>query len=162
MLMSNLDGVAKIPGSRSAEHALRLVPRLTRWAQSRVGEDDLNGLSLRQLTALQLIEHQESTLGDVARQLMVTPAVVTGLIDRLERRGYVERVNSTRDRRRVHLRITPSGRGAFEGTERRLTGVLAEQLSTLPSEELAHLQQGLDVFDRILILLEEERRLARR
>jgi DNA-binding MarR family transcriptional regulator len=51
-----------------------LVPRLTRWAQSRVGEDDLNGLSLRQLTALQIIEHQEATLGDVARQLMVTPA----------------------------------------------------------------------------------------
>ena len=160
--MTNLDGVAKIPGAHSAEHALRLVPRLTRWAQSRVGEDDHNGLSLRQLSALQVIEHEEATLGDVARQLMVTPAVVTGLIDRLERRGYVERVNSTRDRRRVHLRITATGQRALEGTERRLTGELAHQLSTLPSEELTHLQQGLDVFDRVLILLEEERRLTRR
>ena len=162
MLMSSPDRIANIPGAHSAEHALRLVPRLTRWAQSRVGEDDFSRLSLRQLTALQLIEHQESTLGDVARQLMVTPAVVTGLIDRLERQGYVERVNSTRDRRRVHLRITPAGRGALEGTEQRLTGELAEQLSTLPSEELAHLQQGLEVFDRVLLLLEEERRSGRR
>lgn len=162
MLMTSPNGTERAPGSHSAEHALRLVPRLTRWAESRVGEDDDNGLSLRQLSALQVIEHQEATLGEVARRLMVTPAVVTGLIDRLERRGYVERVNSTRDRRRVHLRITAGGTLALAGTERRLAGELAEQLSTLPTEELAHLQQGLDVFDRVLLLLEEERRLSRR
>ena len=146
-----------------ARLALRLGPRLNRWAVTRVLQDHLDrDLSLRQLTALYLVREESATLGDLARRLMVTPAVVTGLIDRLERHGYVERVNSTRDRRRVHLRITPTGRRALEGTEQRLAGELAEQLSTLPSEELAHLQQGLDVFDRVLLLLEEERRVSRR
>jgi DNA-binding MarR family transcriptional regulator len=81
---------------------LDIVPRLNRWAEASVaraaGE---KRLSLRQLSALTMIESEKTTLGDVARRLMVTPAVVTGLIDRLERRGYVRRINSTDDRRRV-------------------------------------------------------------
>src|SRR6478672_1010863 len=74
---------ANVAVTRPAEQTLRLIPRLTRWAQARVVDDDEGpDLSLRQLSALQMIQDDETTtLGDVARRLMVTPAVVTGLID---------------------------------------------------------------------------------
>jgi len=45
---------------------LKLIPRLTRWAQTRVVNDDLGAeLSLRQLSALQMIEDETTTLGAV-------------------------------------------------------------------------------------------------
>lgn len=111
--------------SAAAEGLLALIPRLNRWAEGSVSSSASElKLSLRQLSALSMIEDEVTTLGDVARKLHVTPAVVTGLIDRLERRGYVRRINSTDDRRRVMLTLTDNGRDASQ----RATGALAAQL----------------------------------
>ena len=51
----------------------------------------------------------ELTAGDLVRQTMVTTGAMTNRIDRLEERGYVERVPSTVDRRSVTVRLTRSG-----------------------------------------------------
>src|SRR6476469_9939030 len=123
---------------------LDIVPRLNRWAEASVaraaGE---NRLSLRQLSALTMIESEQTTLGDVARRLMVTPAVVTGLIDRLERRGYVRRINSTDDRRRVLLALTDEGRAAAESVSSQLREEMAAALSAFSAAELDELDRSL-------------------
>ncbi len=123
---------------------LEIVPRLNRWAEASVsraaGEERL---SLRQLSALTMIESEQTTLGDVARRLMVTPAVVTGLIDRLERRGYVRRVNSTDDRRRVLLALTDEGRAAAESVSSALREEIASALSSFSPTELEQLDRSL-------------------
>jgi len=123
---------------------LEIVPRLNRWAEASVsraaGEERL---SLRQLSALTMIESEQTTLGDVARRLMVTPAVVTGLIDRLERRGYVRRVNSTDDRRRVLLALTDEGRAAAESVSSSLREEMASALGSFSTSELEQLDRSL-------------------
>lgn len=149
--------------NRPAEQALRLIPRLTRWAQTRVVNEELGGdLSLRQLSALQMIEDETTTLGDVARRLMVTPAVVTGLIDRLEKRGYVRRVASSGDRRRVNLALTDEGREAARRAEERLTDEVAAKMANFSSDELKAVERGLALLDRVLQELEGERSTGRR
>ncbi len=121
-----------------------IVPRLNRWAEASVaraaGE---NRLSLRQLSALTMIESDQTTLGDVARRLMVTPAVVTGLIDRLERRGYVRRINSTDDRRRVLLALTDEGRAAAESVSSQLREEMASALNSFSTADLEQLDASL-------------------
>lgn len=123
---------------------LDIVPRLNRWAEASVaraaGE---NRLSLRQLSALTMIESEQTTLGDVARRLMVTPAVVTGLIDRLERRGYVRRINSTDDRRRVLLALTDEGKNAAESVSKQLREEMSAALSSFSPRELEQLDEVL-------------------
>ena len=123
---------------------LDIVPRLNRWAEASVtraaGE---NRLSLRQLSALTMIESEKTTLGDVARRLMVTPAVVTGLIDRLEKRGYVRRINSTDDRRRVLLALTDEGRSAAETVSYLLQQEMAAALSGFSASDLEQLDRSL-------------------
>lgn len=47
-----------------------------------------------------------STLGD---RLIVTRATVTGLLDSLERRGFVQRTANPTDRRSLTVEITPAG-----------------------------------------------------
>ncbi len=47
-----------------------------------------------------------ATPSDVARTLMVTLGTVTTSLNNLERKGYVERIRSTKDRRVVHLYLT--------------------------------------------------------
>jgi DNA-binding MarR family transcriptional regulator len=149
--------------NRPAEQTLRLIPRLTRWAQTRVVDEEAGGdVSLRQLSALQMIEDETTTLGDVARRLMVTPAVVTGLIDRLEKRGYVRRIASTGDRRRVNLALTESGREAAKRSEQRLIDEVAAKMSNFTADELKTLEDGLRLLDQVLVQLEGERSTGRR
>ena len=113
------------------------------------GDHD-HDLSMRQLSALQYIDGAETTLGDVARSLNVTPAVVTGLIDRLERRGYVRRVASQFDRRRVHIELTTTGEDVRDQAEDQLAARLETLISKLDQHEINALEEGLYVLDKVI------------
>jgi DNA-binding MarR family transcriptional regulator len=86
-------------------------------------------------------EPYELTAGDLVRQSMVTTGAITNRIDRLEARGLVERAR-TDDRRKVIVRLTPTGRdlvdqvvGDHLATEREILA----GLSPRQQRELAHL-----------------------
>ena len=75
-----------------------------------------------------------SRLGD---RMLVAPANVTGLIDRMESKGYARRVRDPKDRRLLVVEMTPEGRRVFRGISSRFreyTGSLGSELS---KEELA-------------------------
>ena len=141
----------------AADLTLRLTPRLSRWIQTQITDDGEHDLSMRQLSALQYINGTDTTLGDVARSLNVTPAVVTGLIDRLERRGYVRRVGSQFDRRRVHIELTMAGEDVREQAEDQLASRLEDLIAKLSPDEISALEEGLLVMEKVLTALEPRR-----
>jgi DNA-binding MarR family transcriptional regulator len=51
---------------------------------------------------------------EIGERLIVTRATVTGLVDSLERRGYVRRAAHPEDRRSVLVSLTPDGRRAAD------------------------------------------------
>ena len=61
---------------------------------------------------------------------------MTGLVDRLENRGYVRRINSTDDRRRVLLALTPEGQAAADDARAQLVNELGVALASLPASDL--------------------------
>ncbi|WP_329306440.1 MarR family transcriptional regulator [Streptomyces sp. NBC_01260] len=70
---------------------------------------------------------------DLAADLDLAPASVTGRLDALERRGFARRTPSTTDRRRVDVELTDQGRSTWLGAmaflgneEERLLGVLGK------------------------------------
>ena len=69
-------------------------------------------LSASSFNLLMLLKHGEDsermTQQEIGKRLVVSPSDMTGLIDRLERRGLVLRIPG-RDRRENLLRITPAG-----------------------------------------------------
>jgi DNA-binding MarR family transcriptional regulator len=141
----------------TADLAIRVTPQLSRWIQLQMTDDEEHDLSMRQLSALQFIDGTETTLGDVARNLNVTPAVVTGLIDRLERRGYVRRVASVYDRRRVYIELTTAGEDVRDHAEDQLAKRLQSLLSNLSSEEICALERGLQVMEKVIAAVEPRR-----
>ena len=52
---------------------------------------------------------RELTMTDIARKMGHSTAAATGLVDRLEKLGYVERSHAADDRRKVMVRITQKG-----------------------------------------------------
>jgi DNA-binding MarR family transcriptional regulator len=59
------------------------------------------------------------TPGEVSRQLGISPSTATELIDRLERRDFLRRQESTSDRRRTVLVLKPRGRALLADFARR-------------------------------------------
>ncbi len=80
--------------------------------------------------------------GDLALAIGVSPALMSGLVQRLLERGLIEMQRSTVDRRRQVWRSTASGRGLLAEL-RPVLGHLAQQLDrqVSPNDQLA--AQGL-------------------
>ncbi|MGW2617260.1 MarR family transcriptional regulator [Streptomyces sp. NPDC001500] len=83
-------------------------------AASMVGQQEMAqrlGLNVTDLTCLgYVIQAGEDllTAGDLAHRVHVTTGAVTGILNRLERAGYVTRRPDPRDRRRVRVAAVPS------------------------------------------------------
>ncbi len=87
-----------------------------------------------------LVEHGAMTAGDLARYTGLTTGAITGLIDRLERRGLVERQAAAGDRRKILVfpkqenimqLLQPLFGGIHAATARLLETFTAEELATI-------------------------------
>lgn len=78
------------------------------------------------------------TIGELAKRLIIKHHSCVGLVDRLEKNGYVTREQDSQDRRRIIVRITRRG----DTVLRRLFETHAQELKALAPElirTLAHL-----------------------
>ncbi|MBI4342025.1 MAG: MarR family transcriptional regulator [Candidatus Omnitrophica bacterium] len=77
-----------------------------------------HGLTPSSFNLLMLLKHgvdpDEMTQRTIGERLVVSASDMTGLIDRLERRGLARRTPAGRDRRKKLLRITPQGSKLLE------------------------------------------------
>ena len=102
------------------------------------------GVSETDLHCLNIIENAGGvTAGELAAQSGLTTGAVTGVIDRLEKKGFARRVSDPADRRRVKVEVTK----AFYSRAERIWGpVAAEWASSLErfsAEQLESFQQFL-------------------
>lgn len=138
-----------------AQRMLRILPRIRRWATLRIiqGGGGVD-LSLRQYAALYAIRLGTTSQAALARQWQVTPAVITGIVDRLVRRRLVRRAPDRADRRRLLLSLTDQGEDLTRALERTLAQDLAAQLSAATHAELRDLERALRLLERVLDALE--------
>jgi len=54
------------------------------------------------------------TMSELSARMMVSNGNITGLTDRLVEEGLVKRMTAEDDRRRMHVRLTPAGKKAFD------------------------------------------------
>jgi DNA-binding MarR family transcriptional regulator len=89
---------------------------------------------------------------DLAADLRMAPASITARVDALIRRGFVRRIPSTVDRRRIDVELTDTGRAAW----RRAIGVLGDEehrvLGALTPDERRLLS---DLLRRITLVAEQ-------
>lgn len=83
-------------------------------------------------------------LGDLAEYLMVSRQNLDGVLKRLEREGYVERVIGPTDRRARIVRITPQGRAFWDSLEQRIEAFYRTATLDLSFEEKLSLTQLLN------------------
>jgi len=96
------------------------------------------GVSMAQLHVMHLLErHGELAMSRLAETLDVSLSAATGLIDRVEERGFVERIRVPSDRRIVLVRINAAGRQMLEDVEVLRVGIIQQVLDELDETQLA-------------------------
>jgi DNA-binding MarR family transcriptional regulator len=110
------------------------------------------GLTTPQLaTLLAIARLQPVTAGAVAREIHLGHSTVTGILDRLQRRGWIGRSRGQHDRRSVSLCLTDIGRQFLETAPSLMDDRCRAQLAGMAEWEqtqiLATLQRVADMMD---------------
>jgi DNA-binding MarR family transcriptional regulator len=102
------------------------------------------GLSFTQVKALHfLVDAGDVNVKDVADRLGMSLPAMSRALDGLVRRGYIERVESTEDRRARLVRLLPAGRAMLDEFQRSRVSALEDFTATLSEEERAGLHSTL-------------------
>jgi DNA-binding MarR family transcriptional regulator len=137
-------------GSVADRQALRreLLEEMTAWSpRDRGGVFKTwhrHALSLIHLNVLTTLEAEGAlSMTRLAEAMDVSDASATGIVDRMEKRGLVERRHGTQDRRKVLVHPTQAGTQVFRDMAEHRRVVLARVLDELSEEEMAALLVGM-------------------
>ncbi len=132
--------------------ALRRILRATEINSRSLAKS--SGLSPSQLILMQLIERLgEATPGYLAREVSLSQATVTALIDKLEQRRLVSRRRDATDKRRVYVNLTDEGAARLRNAPDSLQQRFERGFSRLEDWEKAFLVAALE---RTAALLDAE------
>jgi DNA-binding MarR family transcriptional regulator len=108
-------------------------------------------VSVPQLNCL-LILYENGPLppSQIARQILVKSSTVTGIIDRLEQKGLVERKRSSPDRRVITIELTEAGRTLAEDAPPPIQQKIMDGLKNLSNLELRKISASLNMLTRML------------
>ncbi len=92
--------------------------------------------------------HDALSMTEIAEKMNHTTAAATGLVDRLEKLGYILRMNAATDRRKVLVRITPKGDKLVGMIRQDMVENLTTMMDVLtPEEQHMWLQIYNKIFD---------------
>jgi len=94
------------------------------------------GLTGPQLTVVKMLESLgDMSLSELSERIHAQNSTVTGIVDRMQREGLVDRSRSTRDRRIVIIRLTDTGRALARDVPLQPAEILRAALGSLSSSE---------------------------
>jgi DNA-binding MarR family transcriptional regulator len=131
--------------------ANRLRPVLLQLARQLRREVHPLGVTGGQVTLLVAIKQKPGIgLRELAALEGISPAGMSGHVDRLERARLVERSPDPGDRRRIGLHVTAAGLRVLRLVRSRRTAWLAERLKGLEPDELDAIDAALEPLARLL------------
>ena len=144
----NTDTTQGIDAGSREDLERELLEEMTGWSpRDREGAFKTwhrHSLSLVHLNVLTALEAEGPlAMKRLAEAMDVSDASATGIVDRMEKRGLVERRHGTEDRRVVLVHRTPAGEQVFSDMAAQRRGMLSKVLAELNDEEMAALLIGM-------------------
>ena len=114
-----------------------------------------SGLTGPQLMVMQNIAMLDAPLAkDIAKEIALSAATVTTIIDRLESRALVIRTRSETDKRKVHLSLSESGKLLLSSSPKPLQDHFIKRYQNLEEWEQSQL---LSAVERIASMMDAEK-----
>jgi MarR family transcriptional regulator, organic hydroperoxide resistance regulator len=115
---------------------------------------DKFGITGPQLWALKTLSQYGSlSQGQLSEKMYLHPSTITGLVDRLERKGYAERDRNQKDRRVVKVQLTTKGKTLAKATPNPIHGKMIYGLRNCKKKELSSIY---DSVQRLMTIMEAQ------
>ena len=111
------------------------------------------GVSIPQVLCLSYIREApnfQTTQKNIRNYLNLNASTVTGIINRLEKKGYIARLPKLGDRRITSITLTVAGQKLLDRLPSLMQEQLMEKISELPPEKVNHINSGLDELINLL------------
>ena len=103
-----------------------------------------DGITVSQAMVLySLAEVPAMRLSDLSLRLGSAPSTLSGVVDRLERDGWVQRQRTARDRREILIQLTPHARQRLEALNSHIHELFTERDIALISRALGRMRDVL-------------------
>jgi DNA-binding MarR family transcriptional regulator len=143
--MRTIDPARTVGGDARARIASGVHDMIAGFRCAGTGRLVKAGVSMTHMHVMWLLQHHgELPMSKMAELLDVSDSNATGIVDRMEERGLVERVRVPDDRRIVLVRIADRGIAALEETEAVKQDRLQAILGHLDATQLDRLATALD------------------
>jgi DNA-binding MarR family transcriptional regulator len=90
---------------------------------------------------------------ELAAEERVTQPAITLLVNRLQERGWVERVGDPSDGRAVLVSLTPAGEEVFERLRAEYRALMHEEMASLDDAEVETLAAAVEILDKVIARL---------
>ena len=109
------------------------------------------GITGPQLWVLKTIFQNGSLpLGELGKKMYMHPSTITGVIDRLEKKGYVSRDRDRKDRRVIKVQLTPKGKRLVKRAPNPVQGKMLHGLRGLKKEKLDLIHESVQTLVEIM------------
>jgi len=130
---------------QKAYNAIIATSKVMRHAALSLFGDE--GITDSQFLALDaLVSNGPMLMRKMSDAMLVTPANVTGIVDRLEEKNLVRRTPVKGDRRATIIEITPDGEALYERVAKKKAIMVQKALTTFTKDELTTLHGLLERF----------------
>lgn len=89
-------------------------------------------------------------ISDLSERLGLSNSTVSGIVDRLEKQHFVERIRSEEDRRVVYVKLTSKFQEMHKGFHLKAEDNIASITAKATPEELNKITEGLEALKRLL------------
>ena len=137
-----------------AEKMNQILPEIMKGFARRQNNEVYKGkITLPQLLILELLSRQgASKMTDLAKFMKVSTAASTGIVERLVRQGYVQRVYDQDDRRIVRIMLNTKGTELLKKISQQRRQLVTKIFSQISEDDRAEylriLMQVKDILDK--------------
>lgn len=97
-----------------------------------------------------LSKYEEMKISDISQKMGLSNSTVSGIVDRMEKQGYIERIRSKEDRRVVHVKITPSFKEKSKNNFSKVENKIDDIIKNGTKEEIEKIYEGLETLKKVL------------
>lgn len=131
--------------------SLRKILRSVNLESKRI--EKAHGLSVPQYLCLVYLSKQndyKSTLKDLKNHLALNASTITGIVSRLEKKGFAVKLSNGNDKRSVDIILTALGKETMESIPTLFHEKLSFKLKKLSDNELSNLRSSLDLIVELM------------
>lgn len=97
-----------------------------------------------------LVHHGEMKISDLSEKIGLSNSTVSGILDRLEDQGLVERTRSKEDRRVVYIKVTDECRKQSQKQFEEVNKLIEQMMDKATPEELDIILEGMNTLEKVV------------